>query len=208
MTLGGASPNTGDAQAQLELGNGSMKLVVGLGNPGRKYEGTRHNVGFRVIAELAAKHARGKPKRAFQGEIVEADIEAVKTLLLCPDTLMNLSGSSVLEARDFYKIPDEDLLIVGDDFNLSLGKLRFRPSGSSGGQKGLADIIRRLGTDQVPRLRIGIGSPPPGRDAADFVLGRFTKAELPDIEEAIWRAADAVVVWVREGLAISMNRYN
>jgi len=185
-----------------------MKLVVGLGNPGRKYEGTRHNVGFRVIGELARKYAQGKPKQAFQGEVVEAKLEAQKALLLCPHTLMNLSGASVLAARDFYKILDADLLVVGDDFNLPLGKLRFRSSGSSGGQKGLENIIRRLGTDQIPRLRIGIGTPPPGREAVDFVLGRFTKAELPDIEEAIWRAADAVVVWAREGLAESMSRYN
>jgi PTH1 family peptidyl-tRNA hydrolase len=184
-----------------------MKLVVGLGNPGRKYEGTRHNVGFRVAAELAARHAAGKPKRAFQGEIVEGAIDAQKLLLLCPHTLMNLSGASVLAARDFYKIPHEDLLIVSDDLNLPLGKLRFRQSGSSGGQRGLEDIIRRLGED-VPRLRIGIGSPGDGRDAADFVLGRFSKSETPEIEVAIVRAADAVEVWVREGIAAAMNRYN
>ncbi len=185
-----------------------MKLVVGLGNPGRKYEGTRHNVGFHVVAELARKPGRSQPKRAFQGEVIEAQLDAQKALLLCPHTLMNLSGGSVLAARDFYKVSHEDLLIVSDDLNLPLGKLRFRGSGSSGGQRGLEDIIRRLGTDAIPRLRIGIGSPLAGRDAADFVLGRFTKQELPEIEEAIWRGADAVVVWAREGLAISMNRYN
>jgi peptidyl-tRNA hydrolase, PTH1 family len=185
-----------------------MKLVVGLGNPGRKYEGTRHNVGFRVIAELARKFAEGKPKLDFQGEVVEARLEAERALLLCPHTLMNLSGGSVLAARDFYKIAHEDLLVVSDDLNLPLGKLRFRASGSSGGQKGLEDVIRRLGTDLVPRLRIGIGAPPDGRQGADWVLGRFTKVELPEIDEAIWRAADAVVVWAREGLAATMNRYN
>ena len=185
-----------------------MKLVVGLGNPGRKYEGTRHNVGFRVVAELARKHGQTKPKAAFQGEVIEAQLGEHKSLLLCPHTLMNLSGGSVLAARDFYKIADEDLLIVGDDFNLPLGKLRFRANGSSGGQKGLADVIRRLGTDAVPRLRIGIDSPADGRRAADFVLGRFTKAETPVIDEAIWRAADAVEVWARDGMAVSMNQYN
>lgn len=185
-----------------------MKLVVGLGNPGRKYEGTRHNVGFRVAAELAAKHGTTKPKQAFQGEVVEAAIDAEKLLLLCPHTLMNLSGGSVLAARDFYKIPDEDLLVVSDDLNLPLGKLRFRKSGSSGGQRGLENVLHRLGTDEVPRLRIGIGGPPPGRDPAAYVLGRFPKAELPEIEEAIWRAADAVAVWAREGIAVAMNRYN
>jgi PTH1 family peptidyl-tRNA hydrolase len=185
-----------------------MKLVVGLGNPGRKYEGTRHNVGFRVIGELAGKYGQSKPKRAFQGEIVEAKLDSEKVLLLCPHTLMNLSGGSVLEARDFYKIAPEDLLIVSDDLNLPLAKLRFRPQGSSGGQKGLENIIHRLGTDQIARLRVGIGSPPGERDAADFVLGPFTKVEKPEIEEAIWRAADAIIVWAREGLAVSMNRYN
>ena len=185
-----------------------MKLVVGLGNVGRKYEGTRHNVGFRVLAELAKRHGRTKPKRAFQGEVVEAVIEEGKTLLLCPHTLMNRSGGSVLAARDFYKIPSENLLIVSDDINLPLGKLRFRPSGSSGGQRGLEDVIRRLSTDEVPRLRIGIGSPPDGRDAADWVLGRFGKHEKDEIDVANMRAADAIEVWAREGLATSMNRYN
>ncbi len=185
-----------------------MKLVVGLGNPGRKYEGTRHNVGFRVIAELARLHGHTKPKQAFQGEIIEASVEEEKTLLLCPHTLMNLSGGSVLAARDFYKIPEGNLLIVADDFNLPLGKLRFRASGSSGGQKGLEDIIRRLGTDQVPRLRIGIGSPPPRYEGADYVLGKFTKAERGEIDEAIGRAADAIALWAREGLAVCMNRFN
>jgi PTH1 family peptidyl-tRNA hydrolase len=185
-----------------------MKLVVGLGNPGRKYEGTRHNVGFLVIEELARKHGQSLAKKAFQGEVVEAQLGEEKTLLLCPHTLMNLSGGSVLAARDFYKIPQDDLLIVSDDLNLPLGKLRFRSGGSSGGQRGLKDIIHRLGTDQVPRLRVGIGSPPPRHDAADFVLGKFTKIERPDIEDAIWRAADAVLMWAREGLAVTMNRYN
>lgn len=185
-----------------------MKLVVGLGNPGRKYEGTRHNVGFRVVAELARKYGGSKPKRDFQGEVSEINVDGERMLLLCPHTLMNLSGGSVLEARDFYKIADGDLLIVCDDFNLPLGKVRLRGSGSSGGQKGLENTIRRLGSDQIPRLRIGIGSPPAGYESPDFVLGRFTKAELPEIDEAIWRAADATVLWAREGIANAMNRYN
>jgi PTH1 family peptidyl-tRNA hydrolase len=185
-----------------------MKLVVGLGNPGRKYEQTRHNVGFRVAALLAAAHGRTKPKAAFQGEIVEAQVGEEKVLLLCPHTLMNLSGASVLAARDFYKIADEDLLVVSDDFNLPLGKLRFRASGSSGGQRGLADILHRLGSEAIPRLRIGIGGPPEGRDPADHVLGKFTKAEHPVMQEAVSHAAEAVELWVREGLTVSMNRYN
>ncbi len=185
-----------------------MKLVVGLGNPGKKYEGTRHNVGFRVAVELARLYGQTKPKRAFQGEVVEAQIDSQRILLLCPHTLMNLSGSSVLEARDFYKIEHEGLLIVGDDLNLPLGKLRFRHSGSSGGQKGLSDILRRLGSEELPRLRVGIGNPPAGRDAAGYVLGRFGKDEVAEMDVAVGRAADAVAVWVREGIAAAMNQYN
>jgi PTH1 family peptidyl-tRNA hydrolase len=185
-----------------------MKLVVGLGNPGRKYEGTRHNVGFRVMAELARRHGRSTPKAAFQGEVVEALLGEEKSLLLCPHTLMNRSGASVLAARDFYKVQPEDLLVVSDDLNLPLGKLRFRPGGSSGGQRGLEDVLHRLGTEEVARLRIGIGGPPAGRDAADWVLGRFAKHETDEIDVAVVRAADAVESWAREGLAVSMNRFN
>ena len=194
--------------AALRVANQFMKLVVGLGNPGRKYEGTRHNVGFRVMAELARRHGRSTPKAAFQGEVVEALLGEEKSLLLCPHTLMNRSGASVLAARDFYKVLPEDLLVVSDDLNLPLGKLRFRPSGSSGGQRGLEDVLHRLGTLDVPRLRIGIGSPPAGRDAADWVLGRFAKNETDEIDVAVVRAADAVESWAREGLAVSMNRFN
>ncbi len=185
-----------------------MKLVVGLGNPGRKYEGTRHNVGFRVLDELARRHGQNGPKQAFQGEVVEGRIDEEKTLLLCPHTLMNRSGGSVLAARDFYKIEMVDLLVVADDFNLPLGKLRFRSSGSSGGQKGLGDIIQRLGSQDVARLRIGIGAPMQGRDAADWVLGRFSKAEKDEVDVAVMLAADAVEVWARKGIAVSMNQYN
>jgi PTH1 family peptidyl-tRNA hydrolase len=185
-----------------------MKLVVGLGNPGRKYQATRHNIGFEVLAEVAARHHAGKPKAGFQGEIAEVNLEGVKTLLLWPQTFMNLSGGSVLSARDFYKIANEDVLIVSDDFNLPLAKLRFRSAGSAGGQKGLEDVIRRLGTDQIARLRIGVGPLPPNYDAADFVLSKFRKEELPEIQPAVWRAADAVVDWAREGIECCMNRYN
>ncbi len=185
-----------------------MKLIVGLGNPGRKYVGTRHNIGFVVIDQLAAKHGRGKSKADFQGEVVEAELEGLKTLLLKPQTFMNRSGGSVLAARDFYKLADQDILIVCDDFNLPLGTLRIRPRGSSGGQKGLEDVIRRLGSDEISRLRIGVGEPMAGYEAADYVLGRFKKEELPAMDEAAWRAADAVGVWAREGIEVCMNRYN
>jgi PTH1 family peptidyl-tRNA hydrolase len=190
-----------------------MKLVVGLGNPGRKYEGTRHNVGFRVVAEVARKYAGSSPKTAFQGELVEVHIAGQgglihRTLLLCPQTFMNLSGSSVLAARDFYKINNDDLLVVCDDFNIPLGRLRMRATGSAGGQKGLADIIGRLGTDAVSRLRVGVGPVPNGWDAADFVLGKFAKDQQTEIEIVVAEAVDAVSDWVSLGIANAMNRHN
>jgi len=185
-----------------------MKLVVGLGNPGRKYQGTRHNVGFEVVAELARRHGRSEPREKFQGEIVEADLSGERLLLLCPHTFMNLSGGAALEARDFYKLPNEDVLIVCDDFQLPRGKLRLRANGSSGGQKGLADVIRRFGTEQVPRLRFGVGEVPPGFDPANFVLAKFSKDERPDVDIAVQHAADAVELWAEQGLATAMNKYN
>ena len=185
-----------------------MKLIVGLGNPGRKYVNTRHNIGWEALAELARRHAHESPKAKFQGEVVEAAINNQKTLLLCPHTYMNASGSSVLAARDFYKLEIHDIIVVCDDFNLPLAKLRFRPKGSAGGQKGLQDIIRRLGDDAFARLRIGIG-PPPGRwDVADYVLSQFTKDETPEMQIAVAQAADALAEWVEQGVEHCMNRYN
>jgi PTH1 family peptidyl-tRNA hydrolase len=185
-----------------------MKLVVGLGNPGRRYVATRHNVGYAVLAELGRRFGTGKPRERFQGEAMEAELSGQRALLLSPTTYMNLSGASVLEAKDFYKVPNEELLVLCDDLNLPVGKLRIRGQGSSGGQKGLEDIIRRLGSEAFARLRIGIGTPPPGWDAADFVLARFTAEEQPLIDEAVRTAADAVPIWACEGVAACMNRYN
>lgn len=186
-----------------------MKLVVGLGNPGRKYEGTRHNIGFRVVDELAARlGAQKRLKQAFEADVAECSIDDEKILFVWPQTFMNLSGSSVQPARDFYKLSNPDLLVVCDDFNLPLGKVRFRKSGSSGGQKGLEDIIRRLGSDEVPRLRIGIGPVPTHFEGTDFVLGKFLKEELPLMDEVIQRSVDAVQDWVREGAERVMGKYN
>lgn len=185
-----------------------MKLIVGLGNPDRKYQGTRHNVGFLVLAELARRFGSGRPKAKFHGELLEANIEGHKTLLLSPLTYMNRSGISVQEACSFHKLPHEDLLVICDDLNLPLAKLRFRARGSSGGQKGLADVIRRLGTEAFARLRIGVGSPPEGFDAADYVLSKFARMEIPLIEDAVGRAADAAVHWVAHGIDDCMNQYN
>lgn len=185
-----------------------MKLIVGLGNPGRRYQGTRHNVGFAVMAELARRYATGRPRSKFQGDVVEANIEGERALLLSPVTYMNNSGASVQAARDFFKLSTENLLVICDDLNLALAKLRFRAAGSSGGQRGLADIIRRLGTEEFPRLRVGIGAPPEAWDATDYVLARFNQEEMPAIEQAVHRAADAVALWTREGIERCMNQYN
>ncbi len=185
-----------------------MKLIVGLGNPGSRYTGTRHNIGFEVIAELARRHAAGSPREKFQAELAEATIAGEKTLLMCPLTFMNLSGQAVQPARDFYKIENDELLVVCDDFALPLGKLRIRAQGSAGGQKGLDDIIRRLGTDELPRLRIGIGPLPENWEAANFVLSKFSKEESAEATEMVKRSADAVASWIRDGLAKAMNQYN
>lgn len=185
-----------------------MKLIVGLGNPGNRYTGTRHNIGFEVIAELARRHAAGPPREKFQAELAEVAIAGEKTLLMCPLTFMNLSGQAVHPARDFYKIDNQDLLVVCDDFALPLGKLRLRAQGSAGGQKGLSDIIRRLGTEEVPRLRIGIGPLPENWEAANFVLGKFSTEESAQASEMSRRAADAVASWVGGGLATAANQYN
>ena len=185
-----------------------MKLVVGLGNPGGKYEGTRHNVGYMVLAELTRRAGDPRKRSAFQGETSETSIDGERTLLLWPHTYMNRSGASVLAARDFYKLNAEDVLILCDDFNLPLAKLRFRARGSAGGQNGLADVLRVLSTDEVPRLRFGIGEVPPGWDSADYVLGRFTRQELPVVEKATVEAAEAVEAWIRHGVQFCMNRYN
>jgi len=185
-----------------------MKLVVGLGNPGKKYEGTRHNVGFEVIRLLAQRHAAAAGRLRFDGEVAEATVGGEKVLLVLPQTFMNLSGRCVRQTVDFFKLDVADLLVVCDDFNLPLGTLRLRAAGSDGGQKGLADTTRQLGTDQFARLRLGIGPVPPQWDPADFVLGRFAAAEQQIVADQIARAGDAVQTWVTEGIAPAMNRFN
>jgi PTH1 family peptidyl-tRNA hydrolase len=185
-----------------------MKLIVGLGNPGRRYEKTRHNVGFEVLDAVAARSAAGSFKEKFSGRIADVTIAGEKTLLLWPHTLMNVSGQSVGAAVEFYQVPLGDLLVVSDDFNLPLGKLRFRASGSAGGQNGLKDIIKRLGTQDVPRLRLGIGQVPEAWDAADFVLSKFNRSDRKVIEATIERAAEAVECWVAEGISAGMNKFN
>ena len=185
-----------------------MKLIVGLGNPGKKYQSTRHNIGFDILACLAQRYDVGRPKAKFNAEVAETIIKNEKTILLSPLTYMNLSGQSVRAAVDFYKLPVTELLVICDDINLDLARLRFRPGGSAGGQKGLKDIINRLGTQTFDRLRVGVGQVPPNWDAADFVLGKFSKEDQSEIELGISRAANAVEVWVEAGIQKAMNQFN
>src|SRR3954470_21267634 len=184
------------------------KLVVGLGNPGSKYEGTRHNIGFEVVNRLAEGGSGATFARKFDGLMAEAEIDFRRVLLLKPETFMNLSGRSVRQAVQFYKLdPATDLLVICDDLNLPLGKLRIRGGGSDGGQKGLKDITAQLGTDAYARLRVGIGERGE-TDAVDFVLSRFRSAERPGIADALILASQAVAVWVAQGTAAAMNRFN
>ena len=183
------------------------KLVVGLGNPGSKYEDTRHNIGFEVIDRLAEGGSRASFSRKFDGLVAEIEIDFRRVTLLKPETFMNLSGRAVGQAMRFFKLAPADLLVVCDDLSLPLGKLRLRPAGSDGGQKGLRDITAHLGTEQFARLRIGIGER--GEiDAADYVLSRFRSAERPIIDDALILATQAVAVWVTQGIDAAMNRFN
>lgn len=185
-----------------------MKLIVGLGNPGRSYQGTRHNVGFQVLEILSARCGNPTRRQRFQGETAQASIRGCPVLLLWPLTWMNLSGSSVLAARDFYKIDHADILVLCDDFQLPIGTLRLRASGSGGGQNGLSDVLARLDSTAIPRLRIGIGPVAAGWKTADFVLGRFAAHERADVDAMLDRAADAAEEWAVIGIDAAMNRFN
>lgn len=185
-----------------------MKIVVGLGNPGREYDGTRHNVGFEVLALIAQRFDVGRPKAKFKAEVAEVSIKNQKTILLSPLTYMNLSGQSVRAALDFYKLPLSDVLVICDDINLEVAKLRFRPSGSAGGQNGLKNIIQQLGSQDFGRLRVGVGKTPPNWNASDFVLGKFGADERSEMDLGISRAANAVEAWIEHGIEAAMNQFN
>lgn len=185
-----------------------MKIVVGLGNPGSKYAGTRHNVGFDVLESLAGKFPPTGRRERFLSQTTEITIDGSPVLLLAPQTYMNLSGQAVRKAVDFFKSPLEDVLVVVDDMNLPLGRLRLRADGSAGGQKGLKNTIEHLGTDKFARLRLGIGPPRAGMSGEAHVLGRFTPDERPWMDQGIERGARAVEAWVRLGLADAMNEFN
>ena len=185
-----------------------MKIVVGLGNPGSRYKGTRHNIGFAAIDYLAAGPGVGSFRSRFEAQVAEMTDDGTQVLLMKPETFMNLSGRAVRQVVDFFKVELKDLLVVCDDIALPTGKLRARARGSDGGQKGLRSIGEQLGTTEFARLRIGIGSPSEFQDAADYVLSRVEPGERSVIDDAVALAAQGVLVWIRQGIDACMNRYN
>jgi PTH1 family peptidyl-tRNA hydrolase len=185
-----------------------MKLIVGLGNPGKKYDGTRHNVGFAVIDGLAESPSVGSFQERFDAEIAEWREDGEKILLMKPLTFMNLCGQAVRQVIDFYQIDVKDLLVICDDMALPLGKLRFRARGTHGGHNGLRDIQQHLGSTEYSRLRVGVDVPEGQKDAVDHVLGKFKPSEKPVIEDALTLAMQAAATWVTQGIEKCMNQYN
>ena len=184
-------------------------LLVCLGNPGEKYEDTRHNVGFMVADEIGERQHAPIQKLKFRALTNIFTISGEKVLVMKPVTYMNLSGEAVGEAARFYKLPPERVLVISDDVSLPLGKLRIRKGGSAGGHNGLKSIIQHLGTDQFPRIKVGVGQKPhPDYDMADWVLSKFAGEDLKTITEAIRKAADAVECLIQEGPDKAMNRFN
>jgi PTH1 family peptidyl-tRNA hydrolase len=184
-----------------------MKVIVGLGNPGKKYDGTRHNVGFAVVDSLAMGPGVSNFQSRFDADVAELQEDGDKILLVKPETFMNLSGRCVKQLVDFYQTELDQLLVVCDDINLPLGKLRFRARGTHGGHNGLRDIQQHLGTTVYPRLRIGVDAPPE-EGAVGHVLGRFRASERPIITDAIQMAVQGVVLWLHDGIDACMNQYN
>jgi PTH1 family peptidyl-tRNA hydrolase len=184
-----------------------IKLIVGLGNPGARYAHSRHNVGFMIVERFARAHDLQFARRRFNAELAEGTIGDARVLLAKPQTFMNLSGEAVGKLVAFYKIALTDLLVVYDDLDLPLGKLRLRPKGGAGGHHGMESILARLGSSDFPRLRVGIGRPNPDADI-DHVLGAFSEAELAVMEETFTRAVQAIEVWLREGIDVAMSRFN
>lgn len=184
-------------------------LLVCLGNPGDQYENTRHNAGFMVADELADRHNIPVQRLKFRALTNTITVGDQKVLLMKPVTYMNLSGEAVHEAAAFYKIPPEHVLVISDEVSLAPGKIRVRRSGSAGGHNGLKNIIAHLGTDQFPRIRVGVGQKPhPDYDMADWVLGKFQGEDKKAVESAVKRAADAAECLIREGVDKAMNKYN
>ncbi len=186
-----------------------MHIIVGLGNPGTKYEGTRHNIGFDVIDRLIEEYHIPQSGTKFHSIYGTGMIGGEKCIVAKPLTYMNLSGTAVRELCDFYKVdPETELVIISDDIALDVGHLRIRKKGSAGGQNGLKDIINKTGTQNFTRVRVGTGAKPEGWDLADWVLGHFSKEERTVVDETVRRAADAVAAIVTDGADMAMNRYN
>ena len=183
-------------------------LIVGLGNPGREYRENRHNIGFMLINRLAAKLNMRFTRLQSKALVASAVYNERKIILAKPQTFMNLSGQSVQGLIRFYKLPLTNLLVAHDDLDLPPGTIRIRPDGGSAGQKGMESIIERLGTDEFPRLRLGIGRPPGRMEAPDFVLQDFSTTEMTVISETLNRAVEAALTWVMDGLNSAMNKYN
>jgi peptidyl-tRNA hydrolase, PTH1 family len=190
------------------MGDSEMKLIVGLGNPGRQYAGTRHNVGFEVIALLAERLGIAMDQAKHKGLFGTGIHKGEKVLLLMPLTYMNLSGESIRAAMDFYKLDTEDLVVVYDDLDLPAGKIRLRQKGSPGGHNGIKSTVAHLGTQEFNRIRIGISRPPEGVAVTDYVLGRFGKEEEPLIEEAVHKGATACEAWLEKPFLQVMNEFN
>ena len=186
-----------------------MNLVVGLGNPGSKYINTRHNIGFRVVENLARQHSVIIRKRLFaNAKECRLTSSGRKLLLIQPVNFMNLSGIAVLSYLKKYSVDKSNLLVICDDINLSLGQIRLKPNGSAGGHNGLSSVIERLGTTDFPRLRIGIGSKNTIRDLSAYVLSDFKSGELVDVEDAISQSVKACECWLSSGISTAMNIYN
>lgn len=186
-----------------------MHIIVGLGNPDRKYQNTRHNIGFDVIDAIAKKHRIAVTERKHKALVGRGLIGGEKVLLVKPQTYMNLSGESVRDALNFYKEDErEALIVISDDVSLDVGRIRIRQKGSAGGHNGLKNIILHLGHDEFVRLRMGVGEKPPEYDLIDYVLGHFSKEERAVMDESAARAAEAVEVMIAEGAQIAMNKYN
>jgi PTH1 family peptidyl-tRNA hydrolase len=183
-----------------------VKIVVGLGNPGREYAGTRHNIGFMVINRLGRIAGATAVKKRFRSEIVEGILDGEKLVLVAPQTYMNLSGHAVREVVNWYHLPAEDLIVVADDLDLPFGTLRMRARGSAGGHNGLASIFEQLGTQEITRLKIGIGRGP--GSAYSRVLSRFSPEEEKALPDLIERAVAGVKLWARQGVIAAMNEVN
>ncbi len=186
-----------------------MYLIVGLGNPGKQYEMTRHNIGFHTIDYIANNKNVKVNKLKFKALYGETNIGGEKVYLVKPQTFMNLSGDSVVEFSRFYKIPPENIIVINDDISLDTGRIRVRAKGSAGGHNGLKSIIYQLQSDNFPRVKMGVGAPThEDYDLADFVLGRFTKDEIPVMEDAIVKASKAAEEIITHNVQSAMNKYN